>query len=168
MKFDWLDALDQSPESSFQRPELYQWTPSLSGDIDIKVDAQGRWWHEGGLIVRKSIVDIFSSILRREGDDYYLVTPVEKWRIQVEDVPFLVVDVSKVGSALFVELATGHTVEINDQHRLYRSPESDGLYVALGRGLDVLFNRPAYYRAGELLNEQGELVSGQYTFKLVD
>jgi len=168
MKFDWLDSLDEPSHSSFQRPDLYQWTPELSGDIDIRVDAQGRWWHEGGLIVRKAIVDIFSSILRREGDDYFLVTPVEKWRIQVEDVPFLIVDISKVGEALFVELATGHTLEIGEKHPLYRSAAGDSLYVVLSHGLVARFNRPAYYRAGEILNAQGELVSGKYTFKLVD
>ncbi len=77
-------------------PPLDQWHPPLSGDIDIRIAGDGRWYHEGDLIARAPLVKLFSSILRREGDDYFLVTPVEKWRIRVDDLPFVAHSVARV------------------------------------------------------------------------
>ena len=65
-------------------PPVSEWSPQLSGDIDIVIDANGNWFHEGSKIQRAALVALFAKILRREHDgEYYLVTPVEKWRIRV-------------------------------------------------------------------------------------
>jgi len=77
-------------------PPVDRWQPGLSGDIDIRIAANGEWYHEDGLIRRHELVKLFSSILRREGDDYFLVTPVEKWRIRVDDLPFVATSVERV------------------------------------------------------------------------
>ena len=71
-------------------PPVHLWTPKHTGEIDIYIDAQGRWFHEGEVITRDALVSLFASILWAEADDHYLVTPVEKLKIQVEDVPFVV------------------------------------------------------------------------------
>ena len=74
-------------------PPIDKWHPELSGDIDIVIKSDGRWIHEGGEIKRHKLVKLFASILRREDDDeYYLVTPVEKWRVTVEDLPLQIID----------------------------------------------------------------------------
>ena len=76
-------AKQARPARNFDEPPLEQWRPALSGDIDIRIASDGSWYHEGEPIRRESIVRVFASILRREEDgEYYLVTPVEKWRIQ--------------------------------------------------------------------------------------
>lgn len=74
-----------------QLPPVEKWNPDLSGDIDIVIDKNGQWFHEGDPIIREKLMRLFSTILKREGDEYFLVTPVEKWRIKVEDQPFVAV-----------------------------------------------------------------------------
>ena len=82
------------------QPPLNKWQPELSGDIDIVIKSNGDWYHEGGKIERDSLVSLFASILRREQDGhYYLVTPVEKWRIQVEECALVVVDMDVINQS---------------------------------------------------------------------
>ncbi len=80
-------------------PPVDLWNPPLSGDMDLRITRQGQWLHEGTLIQREGLVRLFSTILRRDEDGhYYLVTPVEKWRIHVEEAPFLAVLLERTGS----------------------------------------------------------------------
>ena len=76
-----------------KHPPVHLWQPSRTGEIDIKIDAEGAWFHEGRKIHRQGLVRIFASILRYEAPDYYLVTPQERLRITVADVPFVGIDV---------------------------------------------------------------------------
>ena len=75
-------------EKQQKMPPVESWNPEVEGDIDIVIDSQGRWFHEGGHFDRQDLARMFASILRREGDDYFLVTPAEKLKIKVSDVPF--------------------------------------------------------------------------------
>jgi hypothetical protein len=75
-------------EKQQKMPPVESWDPQTEGDIDIVIDSQGRWFHEGGHFDRQDLARMFASILRREGEDYFLVTPAEKLKIQVDDVPF--------------------------------------------------------------------------------
>ena len=69
-------------------PPVEAWNPSLSGDMDLRIAKDGTWWHQGAPIQRLALVRLFSTILRHDEDgEYYLLTPVEKWRIQVDDAP---------------------------------------------------------------------------------
>ena len=91
-------SLDQFGENLYQAveakahplPPVDKWNPPLSGDIDIVIERSGQWRHDGELIKRQTLVTLFASILKKEGNEHFLVTPVEKWRIRVEDAPFLV------------------------------------------------------------------------------
>src|SRR5690554_7694209 len=65
-------------------PPVEKWNPELSGDIDMVIRADGTWWHEGGQIKRQELVNLFASILRYENNEYFLITPVEKWRLTVD------------------------------------------------------------------------------------
>ncbi|MYD42862.1 MAG: DUF1285 domain-containing protein [Gammaproteobacteria bacterium] len=78
-------------------PPVALWQPDHVGEIDIRIAADGTWFHEGREIFRKGIAKIFSTILRREGEAYFLVTPAEKLRIQVDEVPFVAIDVEAAG-----------------------------------------------------------------------
>ena len=92
-----LDTIEQHLKGQPKAPPLHLWNPDLCGDIDIVIKANGDWYHNGGLIQRKPLIKLFASILRRESDEnYYLVTPVEKWRITVEDAPIIIIDIEVI------------------------------------------------------------------------
>lgn len=93
-----LDDIKSHLGESDSQPPIHLWHPDFSGEIDIKIAANGDWFHDGDLIKRKQLVKLFASILRREDDcEYYLVTPVEKWRIRVEDTALQIVDMEVYG-----------------------------------------------------------------------
>lgn len=75
--------------AALPKASVQQWNPPLSGTMAMHINRHGDWIHEGDKIQRPRLVALFASILRRDGDDYYLVTPVEKWRISVEVAPFV-------------------------------------------------------------------------------
>ena len=148
-----LKAIEKKIGRNFDSPPLHLWHPPLSGDIDIRIDREGNWFHEEVKIQRQSIVQLFVSILRRESDgDYYLVTPGEKWRIQVDLLPLVVTDVdwSCAGESepiLLATLNTEKTVQVGEEHGLYLEPAMDDIAaIHLSHGLAALFSRSAWYR----------------------
>lgn len=170
---DKLESLEKQVEQrrNFESPPLHLWHPPLSGDIPIIIKADGSWYHDGGRINRESLVRVFASILRREEDgDYYLVTPGEKWRIQVELHPLLVTDVDKVeeggSTVLEATLNTGKRLTIDSNHPLFLEPDvGDIAGLRLDHGLTALFSRPAWYRLVDLAPDL-VVKSGDYTYML--
>lgn len=79
-------------------PPVDTWHPERQGEIDIRIRRDGVWFHEGSEIRRKSIAKVLSTVLKREFDEHYLVTPGEKLRIEVDDVAFTAVDFEAMGS----------------------------------------------------------------------
>lgn len=157
-------------------PPLHLWHPALSGDIPIHIAADGTWHHDGGVIQRESLVRLFASILRREDDgEYYLVTPAEKWRIEVELHPLLVTDISreeKAGDSLLqATLNTGTTLQVGAEHPIELDPRLGGIPVLqLDHGLSALFSRAAWYRLADMARELDgvpTVSSGCYHFALV-
>jgi hypothetical protein len=73
-------------------PPVERWNPPFCGDIDMKIDADGTWYYQKTPIGRPALVKLFASVLKREGDKYFLVTPVEKVGLTVIDAPFLAVE----------------------------------------------------------------------------
>ncbi len=141
-----------------ENPPLELWNPPLSGDIPIRISGDGRWYHDGGEIKRATLVRLFASILRREDDgDYYLVTPVEKWRIQVERHALMVVDIersSNEAEELTAILNTGRRVVLDEQHGLYLDNELEGVAaITLDHGLSGLLTRAAWYRLVEMASD---------------
>lgn len=84
-----LKQLQQSL-SDYARPPIEQWNPPFCGDINMLIDRQGTWFYGGSRINRPALVKLFASVLWQDDGDYYLITPAEKVRIQVEDQPFVV------------------------------------------------------------------------------
>lgn len=74
-----------------KHPDVSQWHPAHSGSIDIRIDSEGHWFHEGSLITRTGLVKLFASILTVENNQYFIKTPVEKMAIQVSQAPFVIV-----------------------------------------------------------------------------
>ncbi|RLQ23109.1 DUF1285 domain-containing protein [Seongchinamella sediminis] len=167
---DKLDAIaDQvGKRRNFDSPPLHLWNPELSGDIPIRIARDGSWYHEDSLIRRESLRNLFASILRREDDgEYYLVTPVEKWRLQVEAHPLIVTDVEPVDAELQLTLNTGKTLLVGEEHPLFLDPDIDNVAaVRLWHGLTALFSRNAWYRLVELADSEGVVHSGATSLRL--
>ncbi|MEQ3632490.1 DUF1285 domain-containing protein [Thalassolituus sp.] len=133
--------------TSSKLPPVMSWNPELSGDMDMVIRKDGTWWHEGVKIERKKLVQVFSTILRKESDDYFLLTPVEKWRIRVEDLPFVVNMIERDQGGLFAALNIDGVVEITTDN--FALSELDGLMIPMIHirdGLWARFSRNAYYQ----------------------
>lgn len=144
-------------------PPVEKWDPELSGNIDIRIARDGTWYHEGEPIQREAIVRLFSTILRREGDsEYYLVTPVEKWRIQVEDTPLLAHTLEVAGEGeqqvLAVTTNVGERLLVGREHPLevgsYQADGSPRPVIHVRRGLEARLVTAAYYELADLLVER--------------
>lgn len=111
-------------------PPLENWHPEQIDDMDLVIKANGEWWHEGGHMTRESLVSLFATILWKEEKEgvteYFLKTPVQKLRIQVEDAPLLINDVGIVNedtnSWLEFTTTTGDVVRLDDEHPIVLRP----------------------------------------------
>ncbi|WP_112320472.1 DUF1285 domain-containing protein [Oceanibium sediminis] len=138
-------------------PPVHLWNPPFCGDLDMRIAADGTWFYLGTPIGRKPLVKLFSSILKREGDDYFLVTPVEKVGITVDDAPFVAVDFEVTGEG--AEQVITFVTHVDD--RVAAGPEfpirveraADGTprpYVLVRRNLEALIDRKSFYRLVEI------------------
>ncbi len=133
-------------------PPVETWNPSHCGHSDMRIARDGTWFHEGSPIGRAAMVRLFSTILRREPDGgFVLVTPAEKLDIDVEDAPFLAVELKSEGKgaarSLAFRLNTGDLVIAGPDHSLRFESRRDGPhpYLEVRPGLDALVARPVYY-----------------------
>jgi hypothetical protein len=148
-------------EKAGGRPPVHLWNPPDCGAIDIVIAADGTWFHEGRPIRRPALVRLFASILRRDGERYVLVTPVEKLEIEVEDVPFLAVElrgeaVGTPGQALALRTNVDDWVVVGPDHPLAFADDGHGglkPYVAVRAGLRARLTRPLLYELVELGEE---------------
>lgn len=142
-------------------PPVELWHPTHCGDSEMRIAADGTWFHQGSPIGRRELVKLFSTILRREADgDHVLVTPVEKLSIAVEDAPFLAVEVTSEGAdrdrSLSFRLNTDDYVLCGPDHPLRVETAPDGtprpyLHVRgeIGRGLEALVVRSVFYELAD-------------------
>jgi len=124
------------------------------GDIDIFIDKDGTWFHEGSPFTRKDLVCMFASVLRRDiAGDYWLATPAELGRIQVEDVPFLAIEmfVEGEGNSQIISFRTNvdEMVTVDEEHPIYviNDPETGEVlpYVTVRNNMDAKLSRAVYY-----------------------
>ncbi len=142
---------------------VHLWNPPFCGDLDMRIARDGTWYYLGTPIGRKPLVRLFSSILKREGDRYFLVTPVEKVGITVDDAPFVAVDFTARGEGAAQTLTfTTHvgeevTAGPADPIRLARDAITGepSPYVHVRAGLEALIDRKSFYRLVELGCEHG-------------
>jgi len=154
-----LDQIAQAAKQAPGRglPPVHLWNPAHAGEIDIVIKPDGRWVHEGAVISREALVRLFSTVLRKDPDGYWLVTPVEKMRIQVEDAPFVAVRVDRDGETLIFTTNVGDTVAAGPDNPLRVETGADGEprpYVHVRRGLDALIARPVFYELVEMAEER--------------
>lgn len=143
-------------------PPVASWNPSHCGDSLMRIARDGIWYHEGSPIGREAMVRLFSTILRREPDGrFVLVTPVEKLDIDVEDAPFVAVELKSEGEgkarSLGFRLNTGDLVVAGPDHplRFEAGDEGPHPYLHVRDGLDALVARPVYYELANLALDEG-------------
>lgn len=139
-------------------PPVEKWNPAHCGHSQMRIARDGTWFHEGSPIGRPAMVRLFSTILRREPDGgFVLVTPVEKLDIDVEDAPFIAVEVKSEGDGerrrLAFRLNTGDLAVAGPERPLRLAARP---YLTVRPGLEALIARPVYYELAELaLAESG-------------
>lgn len=156
-----LDALVEGARLSGEKRRgpapVERWNPAHCGDIDIRIRRDGTWMHEGSPIGRRELVLLFASVLRRDPDGYCLVTPVEKMRIQVDDLPFRAVRVDRRGEGLVFTTDVEDETEAGPDHpiRVETDPESGepAPSVHVRGGLWARIARPVFYELVETAEE---------------
>ena len=136
-----------------KNPPVETWNPDYCGEIDIKILQNGKWLYMGSEIKRPALVKLFSSVLRLDDDgNYYLVTPVEKLKIEVEDAPFFIISMEKItsngdtGYYFYtnthekIELSSKAPIEIYLNEKNHPKP-----YITVRRNLKALISRSVYY-----------------------
>jgi len=151
-------------------PPVDKWNPSHCGHSGMRIARDGTWFHEGSPIGRPAMVRLFSTILRREPDGrFVLVTPVEKLDIEVEDAPFVAVELKTEGSgeqrSLAFRLNTGDMVVAGPDHPLRFDERSDGPhpYLLVRGGLEALVTRAVYYELAEIALAEGAEPAGLWS-----
>jgi hypothetical protein len=139
-------------------PPVHLWDPPFCGDLDMRIARDGTWFYEGTPIGRPGLVKLFSSIIKKENGKYFLVTPVEKVGITVEDAPFVAVDFDATGDGK-AQVLTFHT-HVGDRVeagadlpiRVERDSETGepSPYVRVRSNLEALIDRKSFYRLVDL------------------
>lgn len=152
-----LDDLEKAVQPKRGPQPVHLWNPAHTGEIDIVIRKDGSWTHEGGVIGREALVRLFSTILRKDDDGIFLVTPVEKLKITVEDAPLVAVRVDRAGEALTFTTNVGDEVEAGPENPI-RIVEGEGgeprPYVHVRRGLEALITRPVFYELVEMAEDR--------------
>ncbi len=141
-----------------EMPPVHLWNPPFCGDLDMRIARDGTWFYLGTPIGRFELVKLFSSILKREDGKYFLVTPVEKVGITVDDAPFVAVDFDAMGAGsqqvLSFSTHVGDNAVAGPNHpiRVVRDPVSGepSPYVLIRADLEALIDRKSFYRLVEL------------------
>ncbi|MGH6872235.1 MAG: DUF1285 domain-containing protein [Rhizomicrobium sp.] len=153
-----LASLQRELADGRRLPPVEKWNPAHCGDIDIRIARDGTWFHEGTPFARRELVRLFSTILRKDGGDYVLVTPGEKMRIRVEDVPFLAVLLHVEGAGrsqrlIFTTNVGDETVAGADNPiRVETNPQTlePAPYVHVRRGLEARIARAVFYQLADM------------------
>lgn len=155
---DSLVASAKAAKSGKGLPPVHLWNPEDCGDLDMRIARDGTWFYLGTPIGRKELVRLFSTILRKDGDRYVLVTPVEKVGITVDDAPFVAVDFEATGEdreqVLKFETNVGDFTTAGPEApiRVVRDAETGepSPYVLVRANLEALIDRKSFYRLVEI------------------
>lgn len=143
-------------------PPVEKWNPDFCGDMDLVVKRNGDWLYQGSPINRKRLVKLFSSVLKKENDDYFLVTPVEKLGIIVEDAPFLVVAMNRlkteIGEVLEFTDNCDNKMLLTEDNPIWveHNPKTGepSPYIVVRKNLHALIHRNVFYELVELAQEK--------------
>jgi uncharacterized protein len=150
-------------------PPVHLWNPPFCGDLDMRIASDGTWYYMGTPIGRPALVRLFSTILKREDGKHFLVTPVEKVGIRVDDAPFLAVEMQKDENAgrrrLRFRTNVDDWVDCDAAHALrFEQADDGGLtpYLHVRADLWAKVTRPLYYDLVDMGEER--MVDGRPMF----
>ena len=170
-----LEALTASlPPENRGPPPVDLWNPPFCGDIDMRVATDGTWFYQKTPIGRLSLVKLFASVLKREGEKYFLVTPVEKVGIVVDDAPFIAVEMNTSGGnngrVLQFRTNVDDWIPAGPDHalRFEPQPKTGGLkpYLHVRRDLWAKVTRALFYdlvALGEECDVNGKMMFGVFS-----
>ncbi|GGD97721.1 hypothetical protein GCM10011515_16850 [Tsuneonella deserti] len=153
-------------------PPVERWTPAETGDSHMRILADGTWLHEGSPITRPAMVRAFGSLLLREGDRHWLVTPMQKLAVSVDDAAFIATDVTEREGTLAFRLNTDEIVIASPDHPLSARGDRDtpAIYVDVRRGCEARLNRSTYEQLAQIALDRGDdwsVTSEGATFSLL-
>ncbi len=150
-------------------PPVEDWSPTNAGDSKMTIRADGTWLHEGSPITRPAMVRAFASLLTRNVEGYWLVTPMQKLSIKVEDAAFVATDMTVKDGALAFRLNTDEIVIAGADHPLIArgDPETPALYLSVRRGCEARLNRSTYEQLALAADDAWHVSSEGETFSLV-
>ncbi len=159
-----LQSLPESVLDAAREPApVHLWNPDFSGEMDMHIARDGTWYHEGGPITRLALAQLFSGILRLDGDGrYYLVTPVEKWAIRVDDAPFVAVRMESTGQGEGQQLqfftSLEHELVAGSEHPITVITDAESgepsPYILVRDNLRALIHRNVFYQMVELADQR--------------
>lgn len=161
--FTLADLMKALEDTSDDRRPVERWNPDYCGEIDIRIKSDGSWWHEGSLVKRKGLIELFASVLRKDDDGRtYLVTPVEKLGITVDVAHFIAVRLDAKGEGqaqrLFFTTNLDEVVELGEQTPLRVETDPETLepspFVTVRGRLEAALSRPVFYELVELAVER--------------
>lgn len=154
-------------------PPVEDWAPAQTGDSEMRIAADGTWFHEGSPVTRPAMVRAFSGLLMRDADGrHWLVTPVQKLVIEVEDAAFIAIDCVETGGNLAFRLNTDELVMAGPGHAIRAAGERDApaLYLHVRRGCEARLNRSTYGQLAQIALAGGDdwtVASGGEIFSLL-
>ncbi len=169
-----LDGLTEAAHRAATKglPPVHLWNPPFCGDLDMRIATDGTWFYLGTPIGRPALVKLFSTILKREDDKFFLVTPVEKVGIRVDDAPFLAVEMVEDGEGSAKQLSFRTNVDewvpCDGNHRLRFEAAADGgltPYLHVRSELWAKVTRALYYDLVKMGEER--VVDGRELFGVV-
>lgn len=161
-----MNALDDIFDQlePFRDQPIHRWHPPKSVEIDIRIDTQGIWHYQGSPIIRERISKLFATVLRLEDGAYFLVTPAVKYRIQVDDVPFQIVELRQSTenqySNLYIRTNMDDVVLLDSEHQVamrhFDNEPNPIPYVMVRDGLQGRLTRSVYYELVDLAEPYSE------------
>lgn len=154
-----LSAIEKSlSELSGNAYPLEKWNPKLCQSMDMVINVKGQWLHNGEVIKREKLVVLFAKILIKQAEDYFLITPVEKLQITVEDAPFVIVDfeveaLNTPQQVVWLISNIGDRVALSNDYPMILKGADQRPYIKLWRGLEALVSRSVYYQLVDLATE---------------
>jgi hypothetical protein len=175
--FNLVTFQQQISSQNAALPPVDKWDPEFCGDIDIHIKHDGTWFYMGTPIGRKALVKLFSSVLKLEDKKYFLVTPVEKIGIKVEDVPFIITEWQKENNKLALTTHTGNDLIVSSENpiQIFADKKTGAYlpYALVRKNLWARLHQNVFYQLAEFGEEKkidgkSHLVlnSGDYHFSL--
>lgn len=150
-------------------PPVEQWSPAQTGESGMAILADGSWTHDGSPIARPAMVRAFAALLVRDGEGHWLVTPMQKLSVAVEDAAFVATDVTRKDGALAFRLNTDEIVIAGPGHPLIARGDTrtPALYLGVRRGCEARLNRSTYEQLALLADEDWRVSSQGRSYSLV-